>query len=438
MDQTVREDNVRRAAIRFVLAVVLSCVALPRPIAVASRAQALRLDAVQVTGLHRYSQQDVLTVGHLEIGQPIAVADLDAIARRLSQTGLFSSVQYAYSTTGTSMRVTLAIEETPLSIPVIFDNFVWMSDDDLLAAVRQQVPAFDGFGGDSTEFTTFMAGALQHVLDVRHIEGRVRFVPGVDLSTHRRHQLFIVDSASPLITTCAVTLTGSHAAPADEIIASGEPLVGRAYSRSLIDGLEHGSWLRFYHNRGHLKASFAAPIAAIRPECTGVSVTIAVQEGEAYTWDHATWSGLAALSQAAVESTLAMKPGQLADESRIEAGLSDVRRAYLKRGYLTAHATAQPVRFDETSHTVVFNIALDEGQQYHMGTLTISGISDKQAADLAKRWKIRAGEIFDGTYVDEFFTTEVRPQQAKGSLPAAAKNTAELSDTAVNVTLTFQ
>jgi outer membrane protein insertion porin family len=167
-------------------------------------------------------------------------------------------------------------------------------------------------------------------------------------------------------------------------------------------------------------------------------VTIAVQEGEAYTWDHAAWSGLAALDQATVESTLAMKPGQVADESRIEAGLSDVRRAYLKRGYLTAHATAQPVRFDETSHTVVFNIAIDEGQQYHMGTLTISGVTDKQAADLAKRWKIRPGEIFDATYVDEFFRTEVRPQQTKGILPTAGKRTEELSGTAVNVTLTFQ
>jgi outer membrane protein insertion porin family len=428
----------KRGVIRFVFAIVLSCLALPHSLVVASRAQALRLDAVQVTGLHRYSQQDVLTVGHIEMGQPISVADLDAIARRLGQTGLFSSVQYAYSTAGTSMHATLTIEEAPLTIPVIFDNFVWMSDADLLAAVRQQVPAFDGFGGDSTEFTTFMASALQRVLDARHIDGRVRFVPGVDLATHRQRQTFVVDSTSPLITTCAATFTGSRAAIADEIVASGEPLVGRAYSRSLIEGLESGSWLRFYHNRGYLKASFASPIATIRPECTGVSVTIAVQEGEAYTWDHAAWSGLAALDQATVESTLAMKRGQVADESRIEAGLSDVRRAYLKRGYLTAHATAQPVRFDETSHTVVFNIAIDEGQQYHMGTLTISGVTDKQAADLAKRWKIRAGEIFDATYIDEFFRTEVRPQQTKGALPTVGKHVEELSDTAVNVTLTFQ
>ena len=45
---------------------------------------------------------------------------------------------------GSRLDVTFDIEEPPWSMPVVFDNFVWLRDEELLAAVEQDVPTFDG------------------------------------------------------------------------------------------------------------------------------------------------------------------------------------------------------------------------------------------------------------------------------------------------------
>jgi hypothetical protein len=40
--------------------------------------------------------------------------------------------------------VTFTIEEAEWTMPVLLDNFVWFKDDEIVTALRQRIPSFDG------------------------------------------------------------------------------------------------------------------------------------------------------------------------------------------------------------------------------------------------------------------------------------------------------
>ena len=102
-----------------------------------------QLGAVSVNGVSRYTPAEVTRLSALKAGQPVRPSDLDNTVKQMSSTGLFASLKYRYATSGNRLDVTFDIEEPPWSMPVVFDNFVWLRDEDLLAAVKRDVPTFE-------------------------------------------------------------------------------------------------------------------------------------------------------------------------------------------------------------------------------------------------------------------------------------------------------
>jgi outer membrane protein assembly factor BamA len=87
-----------------------------------------QLGAVSVTGVSRYTPAEVTRLSALKTGQPVRPSDLDNTVKQMSSTGLFASLKYRYATSGNRLDVTFDIEEPPWSMPVVFDNFVWLRD----------------------------------------------------------------------------------------------------------------------------------------------------------------------------------------------------------------------------------------------------------------------------------------------------------------------
>jgi outer membrane protein assembly factor BamA len=106
--------------------------------------KAYNLTAVQVKGAKRFKEADVTRLSGLTVGQPVRLADVTAAAERLGASGLFKSLNYRYVTNADGMTVIFEFEEADWTVPVLFDNFVWFSADELTTAVRRDVPSFDG------------------------------------------------------------------------------------------------------------------------------------------------------------------------------------------------------------------------------------------------------------------------------------------------------
>jgi len=61
--------------------------------------------------------------------------------------------------------------------PVVFDNFVWFTNDELVAAIKRAVPSFNGLAPDSGKMTEQISHALQSLLKEHQIEGTVVYAP---------------------------------------------------------------------------------------------------------------------------------------------------------------------------------------------------------------------------------------------------------------------
>ena len=363
---------------------------------------AFQLGAVSVTGTSRYTPGEVVRLSALKAGQPVLPSDLDNTVRQMSSTGLFASLKYRYATSGTRLDVTFEIEEPRWSMPVVFDNFVWLRDEELLAAVKQNVPTFDGTLPVNSEVTSYMTSVLQHLLDERQIRGRVEFVLHNNQTTGKSQYLFSVQGTG--LGVCALRVTGASVIPESQLVAAAAELTRRDYSRLYLTELANGTLRTMYQQRGYWRAEFHDPVATVgtAPEaCAGVSVTLHVDEGAPYMWDRAEWRGVSAMTTKELDAALGLKPGDVADVTKIETGLRQVRGAYRHLGYMQQRSTMTP-RPDDATHRLVLDVAVEEGPQFRLGELTITGLAEQDADALRKKWTLTGGAVYDDSYIQQF------------------------------------
>jgi hypothetical protein len=306
----------------------------------------------------------------------VTPVDIQAAAAHMGATGPFASVRFRYATWPDHIDLTFDVTEAKWTVPGVFDNFVWFSDKELIAAVKQEVPSFDGTAPEAVGVTTLIQHALQAVLDKRKVPGQVSYMQAQVLGGGKPEHLFIVKA--PGLKTCALRFDGASAVMARELQAASASLVGADYSRHAVGGYARATLMRVYRQHGYWRALVSDPVATLGgATCSGITVTLPVQEGVSYVWDRADWRG----------------------------------------------------------NRAVFQITLDEGLQFHMGTVTVVGLSAKDAESLQKRWKLKSGDVYDGSYLTAFYSREAL--QFKGSFKTVVPQL-QLSGQIANVTIVFK
>jgi hypothetical protein len=131
------------------------------PAGLAQQPGGIKLAKVEFEGAKRLTHNQLLTTSGLEIGQPINVAALDAAGQRLLESGLLKKLSYRLHTVNNEATVIFRIEEAVgLRHPVIFDNFIWFTDENWPMWCCD-VPSFDGTALDLSNMTDEIVHALQ-------------------------------------------------------------------------------------------------------------------------------------------------------------------------------------------------------------------------------------------------------------------------------------
>jgi len=227
-------------------------------------------------------------------------------------------------------------------------------------------------------------------------------MPSADESGRNPKHIFSVRGVS--IPVCALQFPGAASVTEKELVHNSKPVFETDYSQEFVSGFVAANLKPIYRRRGHLRASFAAPRASVegREQCKGgVRVDVLVEEGLLYSWDHAEWTGNDALDAPELSAALGMKAGAVADGLKFDQGLSAVRKAYGRKGFLLASLKPTP-EFDDAARRVAYRIDVREGAQFRMGALTISGLPEADADRLRGRWKLQPGNIYDASYLDEY------------------------------------
>jgi outer membrane protein assembly factor BamA len=360
--------------------------------------QARKIARIEIEGLQAVSRENVIDMTSLKIGDAFSVAAVDAAAQRLIDSGLFKNVGYRTRTTGSAVTITFQLEELKRnSYPVVFDNFIWFSDEELTEVVKGVLPSFSGSIPDTGNTAEMIRQALQKLLDGRQLSATVEYT-----LTDTGH-LFRV-GGSPL-NICTLHFPGARAVSERKLMETTMSSTDLNYSRQSATTFPKYGLFPLYRELGHLKATFGAPVAKpdTNPGCEGgVDLTIPVDEGAAYSWSSPEWSGHQVLSADELNAALGMKNGEAANGKKFDKGVKDVEKAYGKHGHIQAHLSSAP-EFDDAAQRVTFKIAVSEGPQYRMGTVEFQGVSKADAAALKQKWRLKTGEIYDQSYTDRFF-----------------------------------
>jgi outer membrane protein insertion porin family len=419
---------------------------LPAASGAQTPAQSMKLDRIEFKGLDRVKEPEALEKSGLRVGQSVDVDAVEAAANRLLESGLFVNLSYKLKGTTDKTLLTFEVVERKWTMPVTFDNFVWFTDDELLAAVRRKLPAFDGTAPEAGGVTDQIKQALEELLRERKVEGAVEYTLSADASGRRVEHLYSVKGSG--LRVCKLNFAGARAVPEETLVTKSGGIFDNDYSRAYVGGFVESSLLPLYHERGYLRAAFGPPKVTpeASPDCgQGVTVTLTVDEGAIYVWDKAAWEGAAGLTAQELDAALGMRPREVANAVKIAKGLGLVRRAYGRKGYLGASIMPE-AEFDDTARSVSYRFKVTEGAQYRMGDLTITGLDEVATNNLRGRWRLLHREVFDEGYLDEFGKKSVpeflrEAARAGNPLPAfkiESKVTPDHTKHTVDVTINFK
>ncbi|HEV7857042.1 MAG TPA: POTRA domain-containing protein [Pyrinomonadaceae bacterium] len=391
----------------FVLLVCAPCMLAQQ----GQSAKKMKLSKIEFSGLQTHTESELITASGLQIGQIVDIAALDEAAQRLLDSGLVKKLSYRYHTNGEQATVTFQLEEEKgAGVPVVLENFVWFSEEEIQNAIRQQVPAYDGTAPDSA--VDGITRALQGLLRDRKIPGRVDYLPSANaLGGDARHVFSIEGVKIPI---CTLHFSGATAIQESELMKHSQDLLGGDYRRTFVAAYARVKLIPIYREHGHLRAAFSAPWA--KPESAsdcqnGVTVTLPVEEGLPYTWDKAEWTGNAALSGPELSAALGMKTGEIANGLKIDKGLESLHDVYGHKGYLNARLKAVP-DFSDSNGQVTYHVEITEGPQYHMGNFSVIGLSENLSRQLRNNWKLKPGDVYDALYLKEYLKQGIRLEAA--------------------------
>ena len=409
--------------VKFAVALFAACLLLSATAARATQQpQSIKLDRIEFQGLERVKEEEALGKSGLTAGQTVVIDDVEAAANRLLESGLFTNLSYKLKGTTDKSILTFEVIERKWTMPVSFDNFVWFTDDELNAAVRRKLPAFDGTAPEAGGVTEQIKQALAELLSERKIEGTVQYDLSEDPLTRKVSHLYSVKG--PGLRVCKINYAGARAVPEEQLVTKSGGIFDNDYSRAYTTGFVESNLLPLYHERGYLRAAFSPPKVApeASPECKGVAVALTVDEGSIYVWDKASWEGIEGLTAQELDVALGMKNREVANAVKIANGLTRVRRAYGRKGYIGARVRPA-MEFDDTARSVSYRFQITEGPQYRMGDLTINGLDEASTNNLRGRWRLLAKEVYDEGYVEEFVrksVTEFQRDAARAGNPFPA------------------
>jgi outer membrane protein assembly factor BamA len=395
-----------------------------------------KLLSVHVRGLKHFKEGEVIAASGLRLGQYAGETEFQEAAQKLGETGLFANLSYKYQYSNAGCNLDLQVEENEKLVPILFDNFVWFSDSELLSLLKSRMPLFDGRVPAGGNLTDHLAEKLKDILAERKIFGETDYLPAAELNGPVTSYIFKV-TLHPIVIH-DIDFPGASEAEIPALRDAAKPLAQQEYSRSKMRVQEQHNFLPVYLSRGYLKARFADSEAKVTDDGpqTVVDVTVPVAPGLQYKVANAHWSGNAVLPSERLQPLIHLEPGEPANAVQLASDIEEVQKLYGTKGYILAHVDARP-EMEDTSSSVDYELKVSEGDLYRMGDLTIDGIPPQNAEKMAEQWQLKKGEPYDKSYLQKFFKVMYHDVGLKVPYNVVSKESVDQDEKTVSVALHF-
>lgn len=378
-----------------------------------------KLASIDATGSTKFSSDQIASASGLKAGDSVTKDELQAAANRLAQSGLFTNVSFRFDTKAEGVHLHLEVQDAPTA-PVEYDNFPWFTDDELSAGIRSEFSFFNGTAPQQGAMLDAMAADLQKLLPQKGAHGTVQHA-----LLHRPDdsgmfmQFSLVGSSVKLD---ALKLGDALAASSPELKVRLSDVVNGPYSRLAIEMFAFEQVRPVYFAAGYLKVAFGEPEATLGPAAgtvapIGITATLPIKPGPQYHWGGINWTGNSALSTTGLNSTIKMAPNAIADGNQIQSLWLTIAQEYSRIGYLDAKVDPQ-AEYDDAAGKVTYHVTINEGPQFRMGQLIVTGLSVEAEKKLREAWTLQPGAVFDELYFEGFRDGLAHPTaNVFGSIP---------------------
>jgi outer membrane protein insertion porin family len=391
-----------------------------------------KLLSIQVKGATQLNRDEIIRASGLTIGQIARDGDFKQAIERLGETGLFTNLQYSYHYSSEGCDLEFQITENPDLVPIVFDNFVWFSDEDLIGWLRARLPLFTGRLPVGGNFADEIAASLNAILDGRKIPGTAQFLRAGDGAVNS--YVYWVSLHPVLVRN--VDFPGADPAELAALEAAAKPLSGQPFSRTKIRPQE--IFGPVYRAHGYLKVSFGevhTNVAEDGPR-TLVDLSFPVMSGRQYQLGATEWQGNTVFPAEKLQQFVHLKTGEPANAVQLDDDLGAVRKLYGTKGYLFARVDPT-LAMDEAHSIVSYELNVTEGDLYRMGKLEVDGLDADASRRMAAQWQMKKGDPYDNSYLQRFFSIMYRDVGLRRPYDVVRKESINQQDKTVSVALHF-
>jgi outer membrane protein assembly factor BamA len=434
------------AGLALSLLSVLAAAQKQSPSSGAAPPAAYKLIAVKVVGSKRFTQQEIAAASGLPVGTVAREADFQKAARQLGDSGGFSNISFTYTYSDQGTKLEFQVTDADKFVPAHFADFVWFGDEDLIQKVHERIPLFDGNLPATGRLADQVSDVLQALLVEKAVPGQVEYVRKND--KNEKLESFEYNVAGVSIRIHQADFPGAGASELPLLQAAAEKMIDREYSRAYMSNFIERSVLPIFHERGFLKVTCGTPQTKVvhlptseAGTATGlpptlVDISFPVAPGSQYKVSGWQWSGNNVIPTAELQPFVHAKAGQIANTVQLGEELRAAQELYGSRGYILASIKVD-AEFNDAAGTVDYHLVVDEGSLFHMGELELRGLDNNLDARLRAAWKIRTGEVYDASYLQQFLPLARKLLPASLDWDVASHVTAMTRDKTVDVDLQY-
>jgi outer membrane protein assembly factor BamA len=307
-----------------------------------AQSASFRLESVSVEGT-TLSKDVVLDLAGLHIGLPVDKVAIEAASQRLTESGMFESVNYRYGA-GPQQGYVLTLKVAdPSSLFGATIDIPGISEDELWQWLASRYPSLDHKVPANEAAQRFVCRALEEhlgaALESHHVVGRLEteLIPG------GRSTISFQPELLPRI--AALNFTGQSELTSQELAdliprdVREQGYTDRTFQRAVELNLR-----RAYEEHGMYRVRFPS-VTARRDSGWSVSVTTSVEEGAKFTLGDVQVLG-DKLPVSAMLKAAKFRKGAIANWTEIQNSIWELEKPVKRMGYLNAAAKPERILHD--------------------------------------------------------------------------------------------
>lgn len=369
---------------------------------VATSSFAFIVKNIEVRGLQRIQGATVRSYVPIQPGQNLRSSDSIKIIQALYKTGFFSDV-YLQRRGGT-LIVNVKERPTLFRVQVKGNSKIPKKQMD---KVLKQLSIGSGQIYDSAKVASLVVGLREQYFNLGYYNAHITTV--VKDVGRNRVTLTINVEEGKVAKVMAIRIIGNHFFSQRLLLKQLRITTPNAlsfithddqYSSQKLDA-DIETLRSYYMNRGFINAQVLSQQVSISPDNSGLSISVAVSEGQRYRFAGVSFSGKLLGMQKQLNSAAQFQSGQWFSRQAVIDTSNAITAIYADKGYAFPQVIPQP-RIDKINHTVTVNFNIDPRKRVYIRKIILSGNTETTGISLRNTMQVvNEGSLFSASNVNE-------------------------------------